>query len=770
VVTTTTVKKHGGEPHGRAEQQRHNVTFQNSSNIDPGGVVNHDLSQAERYIEALTGKKDTPVTFQTFPEGGPSDPGARILHGTLDEHYATLVTLNRAGHGIFVTVNEGDGHGRCSENIVALRALFTDDDGDGPTPKPSTEAAPPTLVVESAHGAHTYWALQSGEPLSAFEPAQAALAAHFGTDPKVKDLPRVMRVPGFFHLKDRAHPFLVTMKDVRPVSYSIKQVLAAFPSGVEAANQPATTGAKGASASRSRPTDANIAVRRARAYLAKVPGAVQGKHGDDTTYQVACVLVRDFALAFEDALALLRDWNQTCTPPWSDADLIEKLKRAEKYAAGEVGSKLDADPAHYAATEEVCFVVPLMRYFARDTRGQWRMTSPLTEMAVRKHLRSLGMPEKNISNVLALDLMPLADDIDCAPGLGAVFDRDGRFVINTYKPSRILPTPGDWPHIRSIMEAVTDSDPAAFAWLLNWMAAKYQNPGARSMTAVVFQGQQGKGKTVLGLVLAVLLGEENTACISQADLESSFNGHYVTKLFVIADEVVNPENLKDTASILKKYVTDPRIIGNVKNTPQFEVQNRMSWWFTSNSITPVKVEGPNDRRYTVFSALTPTSDEHKAMCRSVFRPDGSFTPEFEREMAAFADALATHQVDHALATQPLKNQARETLINAGRSSAELFLAEVEERGVEAVVKAYYATSQLTPLPRWDFGADGFAVDAVYGAFRRYCEANGMSACKRERLGQEMRLFFPHVERTRASDEGKRVKVYRGLPTQGRSES
>lgn len=194
----------------------------------------------------------------------------------------------------------------------------------------------------------------------------------------------------------------------------------------------------------------------------------------------------------------------------------------------------------------------------------------------------------------------------------------------------------------------------------------------------------------------------------------------------------------------------------------------MSWWFTSNSITPVRVEGPNDRRYTVFAALNPPSADYKAMLEAIHRPDGSFTEEFQREMAAFADALAKHPVDRALATRPYQNAAREALINASRTSAELFLAEVEERGVLAVMEEFWNTSTMIPIDRWDFGDDGVAVKAVYGSYRRYCDASGMQASKKEKFGQEMRLMFPRVERPRVVDGEKRVYVYRGLPRQPRA--
>jgi len=69
-------------------------------------------------------------------------------------------------------------------------------------------------------------------------------------------------------------------------------------------------------------------IERARRYVAKCPPAVSGQGGHDATYHVACVLVNGFALGEPDALALLREWNQSCLPPWSEAKLVYKIKSA----------------------------------------------------------------------------------------------------------------------------------------------------------------------------------------------------------------------------------------------------------------------------------------------------------------------------------------------------------------------------------------------------------------------------------------------------------
>ena len=67
---------------------------------------------------------------------------------------------------------------------------------------------------------------------------------------------------------------------------------------------------------------------RARLYIAKCPPAISGQRGHDATFHVAAVLFNGFALSETDSLALLGEYNQRCVPPWSEAELIHKVKSA----------------------------------------------------------------------------------------------------------------------------------------------------------------------------------------------------------------------------------------------------------------------------------------------------------------------------------------------------------------------------------------------------------------------------------------------------------
>ena len=164
-----------------------------------------DLLAAQRFLSRFKGQQ----TFQAFDDTnqGRGDL-AGIFHGGV-EQLERLTQLNQRGAGVFFTVNQTDQKGRRAENIEAIRAVFLDLDGAPLQPvldAGEKSGIEPHLIVETSPDRfHVYW-LVEGATLENFSTIQKALAAKFDGDPKVCDLPRVMRIPGFFHQKEQ--PFL----------------------------------------------------------------------------------------------------------------------------------------------------------------------------------------------------------------------------------------------------------------------------------------------------------------------------------------------------------------------------------------------------------------------------------------------------------------------------------------------------------------------------------------------------------------------------------
>ena len=69
---------------------------------------------------------------------------------------------------------------------------------------------------------------------------------------------------------------------------------------------------------------------KARQYLLQAPHAISGQGGHNLTFRVAIDLVQGFGLSQEDALLLMREWNERCQPPWSEYELKHKVEDAGK--------------------------------------------------------------------------------------------------------------------------------------------------------------------------------------------------------------------------------------------------------------------------------------------------------------------------------------------------------------------------------------------------------------------------------------------------------
>jgi len=141
-----------------------------------------------------------------------------------------LEKLNELGAGIYMTIAETDGRGRKTENITKIRSCFADLD-EVPLPKSFEER--PSMIVETSPGKHHVYYFtvldddHYGVPLQAFRPLQESIAKKFGGDPVVKDLPRILRVPGFFH--NKKEPFMSRVVDYTGTRFDFGLLVELFP-------------------------------------------------------------------------------------------------------------------------------------------------------------------------------------------------------------------------------------------------------------------------------------------------------------------------------------------------------------------------------------------------------------------------------------------------------------------------------------------------------------------------------------------------------------
>lgn len=195
-----------------------------------------NLKQAQDFLYNFD--QDLNITFQLFDDTKISPATRRytghFTHSLLDQECIQYLTeANEAGCGVYFTINETDGKGRSEANIKKIRCLAIDLDGAPLEPVLNCPVMP-HYVVESSLGRYQcYWMIEpvAIEDFGSFDEAkqkfatwQIALARMFHSDESIRDLPRVLRVPGFLHKKNE--PYLTKIiQDNSGLPYTLEYLI-----------------------------------------------------------------------------------------------------------------------------------------------------------------------------------------------------------------------------------------------------------------------------------------------------------------------------------------------------------------------------------------------------------------------------------------------------------------------------------------------------------------------------------------------------------------
>jgi RepB DNA-primase from phage plasmid len=303
---------------------------------------------ARKFLDALGGGT---FAFQTFDDDATRKNRSlgRVLHGTINQHFTSLEKLNAKGAGIFATINRTDGKGRKRDNVVGIRAVFVDLDG-APLAPIMQWALPPHIVVESSPGRyHAYWLVDDTVALTEFTGLQKKLAKLFGGDPKVHDLPRVLRLPGFIHRKGEPFRTRVTHHNATLPCYSASKLISALAdvrvTDVERPTRSETPTIDSDQPIRSKTPaikpDQPGNIQAAIYYLQHdAEPAVEHQQGNNGTYTIVTHVRGHFGLSEEKCFKLMWEYfNPRCEPEWSADELQTLVHNGYAYSQSTQGAE-----------------------------------------------------------------------------------------------------------------------------------------------------------------------------------------------------------------------------------------------------------------------------------------------------------------------------------------------------------------------------------------------------------------------------------------------
>lgn len=290
-----------------------------------------DWRQAQRFTQLLHGRRET--EWRLIPnESVPRLPNGRLdvrhLWGDLNDvsdpthpRLRALERLNVAGWNAYQVVNQPSqaarrrvvklGKGVRDQDITEVTALFVEidrpEEREGANLEQLLDAeAPPSLTMQSStpNKVHAYWLVED-MPLDLWRILQPQLIERFGADPACKNLSRVMRVPGFWHVKGEPIPSRIITDP--GTLYASVELVELFDLNPEPPARPATIPSGPRLPSRARATAYVLAAVRREHH--QVASAMEGTRNDTLNKAAAKLgsLVGAGMLDVDDATDALLD-------------------------------------------------------------------------------------------------------------------------------------------------------------------------------------------------------------------------------------------------------------------------------------------------------------------------------------------------------------------------------------------------------------------------------------------------------------------------------
>jgi len=294
----------------------------------------------------------------------------------------------------------------------------------------------------------------------------------------------------------------------------------------------------------------------------------------------------------------------------------------------------------------------------------------------------------------------IIDHLGFRPDLphGAITEREGETFVNTYKPLTIKMKQGDSTPFKRLL-AANYPDPRDQRIIMSFAATMIQKPGTKAQYALVLQGVQGCGKSLLVEIIANAVGLRYTHKAKADEFENRFNAQWFGKTFIaIEDPEMKEAKLEE---VLKPLITQDRLSfeGKGKNARMGDFP--ANFILTLNNFDNLQ-KRKDARRLAVFmSALQTPEDLHKAgLTEEFFSSSVKWLRNGGHEICTYE--LYNYQVDpefdfSGLCVRAPQTSTTDAAIEASRDEIHLILLEEIELGRAGFKNGWISSIALTLL-------------------------------------------------------------------------
>ena len=303
-----------------------------------------------------------------------------------------------------------------------------------------------------------------------------------------------------------------------------------------------------------------------------------------------------------------------------------------------------------------------------------------------KHSRETplnGEGERQTPCQFAADRIDVVENSMYFPAADEVFTHEGLDYVNRYKPADLAPVKAG---TTDIVERIKGHiahllvDPREQQIIIDYLAHNVQFPGVKLNWAIVLQGVQGDGKSLLAEMMRGVMGSNNVRIMNVQSLESSFTGWSTGQCMTFIEELKLDNKRKyEVLNNLKPYISNPVVEEHKKGKDPYSVINTTNYFALTNFKDAIPID-PTDRRYCILFSQW---QRKEALEQFMLENEGYYEKLYDDIRKSFGellDWLRTHKISKEFMSckRAPDTNAKNMMMELSKSSTQIILEDALE--------------------------------------------------------------------------------------------
>ncbi len=202
--------------------------------------------------------------------------------------------------------------------------------------------------------------------------------------------------------------------------------------------------------------------------------------------------------------------------------------------------------------------------------------------------------------------------------------------------------------VADVVQVLAGGRAEVIATMIDWLAHNVQHPGVKIRWAPLLKGVEGDGKTVLGSLLASVMGRVNVSNVSPKVLGTDFTGWAEGSAVVVLEEIkLTGHNRYDILNALKPFITNDAIEVHPKGSPSRDAINTTNYIAFTNYADALPLTDTDRRWWIIFSPFA-TSAEMTAAVADVAESLGAYFDRLHAAINQHPAELRKWLLDHPI--------------------------------------------------------------------------------------------------------------------------